>query len=68
MLIAHDLGTSGDKASLHALDGTMIASTTVPYTTVYGTGGGCDAHENMSASVKAACSVTPVSRNRFSTA
>ncbi len=39
MLIAHDLGTSGDKASLHALDGTLIASTTVPYTTVYGTGG-----------------------------
>ena len=39
MLIAHDLGTSGDKASLHALDGAMIASTTVPYTTVYGTGG-----------------------------
>ncbi len=39
MLIAHDLGTSGDKASLHALDGTLIASATVPYATTYGTAG-----------------------------
>ncbi len=37
MLIAHDLGTSGDKASLHALDGTLLASATVSYATTYGT-------------------------------
>jgi xylulokinase len=37
VLIAHDLGTSGDKASLHALDGTVLGSATVSYATSYGT-------------------------------
>jgi xylulokinase len=37
VLIAHDLGTTGDKASLHALDGTLIASATASYPTMYGT-------------------------------
>ena len=36
MLLAHDLGTSGDKASLHGDDGTLLASHTVPYDTHYG--------------------------------
>jgi len=32
-LLAHDLGTSGNKATLYALDGTLVASTTCPYDT-----------------------------------
>src|SRR5690606_11368938 len=39
MIIAHDLGTTGDKASLHSADGVLIAATTVGYPTHYGTGG-----------------------------
>lgn len=35
MLIAHDLGTSGNKASLHAVDGRMLASATASYPTRY---------------------------------
>jgi len=35
MLIAHDLGTSGNKASLHAADGRLIASATASYPTRY---------------------------------
>lgn len=36
MLIAHDLGTSGNKASLHRLDGHLVASATAGYPTRYG--------------------------------
>lgn len=39
MIIAHDLGTTGDKASLHHDDGRLVASLTVAYTTDYGRGG-----------------------------
>ncbi len=39
MLLAHDLGTTGDKASLHEDDGTLVASFTAPYDTHYGPGG-----------------------------
>ena len=39
MIIAHDLGTTGDKASLHYDDGRRIASLTVAYDTHYGRGG-----------------------------
>jgi xylulokinase len=39
MLLAHDLGTTGDKASLHRDDGTLVASHTAPYDTHYGPGG-----------------------------
>lgn len=39
MLLAHDLGTTGDKASLHEDNGTMVASHTVSYPTDYGPGG-----------------------------
>ncbi len=35
MLIAHDLGTSGNKASLHAEDGRMLAAATATYPTHY---------------------------------
>ena len=31
MLIAHDLGTTGNKASLHHDDGRLVTSVTVPY-------------------------------------
>ena len=39
MIIAHDLGTTGDKASLHADDGSLIEAITVAYPTHYGLGG-----------------------------
>ncbi len=39
MIIAHDLGTTGDKASLHHDDGRLIASHTAVYETHYGRGG-----------------------------
>jgi xylulokinase len=35
MLIAHDLGTSGDKASLHEADGRIVAAVTASYPTRY---------------------------------
>ncbi len=35
MLIAHDLGTSGNKASLHADDGRLVAAATAEYPTRY---------------------------------
>lgn len=35
MLIAHDLGTSGNKASLHDLTGHLVAATTAGYSTNY---------------------------------
>ncbi len=34
-LLAHDLGTSGDKATLFTTDGEMIQSETVSYKTLY---------------------------------
>jgi xylulokinase len=34
-IIAYDLGTGGAKASLYAADGTCLASTFVPYETIY---------------------------------
>lgn len=39
MLIAHDIGTTGDKASLHDDTGRLLASVTVPYETRYAHGG-----------------------------
>ncbi len=35
MLIAHDLGTSGNKASLHTPDGRLVAAATASYPTTY---------------------------------
>jgi xylulokinase len=34
-IIAYDLGTGGAKASLYAVDGTCLATTFVPYETIY---------------------------------
>ncbi len=34
-LLAHDLGTSGNKATLFTVDGELVASTTYPYETNY---------------------------------
>lgn len=39
MLIAHDLGTTGDKASLHEADGRLLYSVTVTYPTHLAGGG-----------------------------
>jgi xylulokinase len=39
MLVAHDLGTTGDKASLHDDTGRLVRSVTVRYPTHYGPGG-----------------------------
>jgi xylulokinase len=39
MLIAHDLGTTGNKASLHEDDGRLIGSVTVTYPTRFAPGG-----------------------------
>ena len=34
-ILAHDLGTSGDKASLFTLDGALVESVTTPSATNY---------------------------------
>lgn len=39
MLIAHDLGTTGDKASLHHDDGRLVAAVTVAYPAYFADGG-----------------------------
>jgi xylulokinase len=39
MLVAHDLGTTGNKASLHDDDGRLVASVTVSYPTRFDRGG-----------------------------
>ncbi|WP_156761362.1 xylulokinase [Microbacterium karelineae] len=42
MLIAHDLGTTGDKASLHDETGRLIASTTASYPARFAAGGAAE--------------------------
>ena len=39
MIIAHDLGTTGNKASLHDDDARLRASVTVPYPANFASGG-----------------------------
>jgi xylulokinase len=39
LILAHDLGTTGDKASLHDASGHMLTSTTHAYATDFGPGG-----------------------------
>lgn len=39
MIIAHDLGTTGDKASLHTEDGRLVAAVTARYDTDFRAGG-----------------------------
>ncbi|WP_426621332.1 xylulokinase [Microbacterium sp. As-52] len=44
MIIAHDLGTTGNKASLHHDDGRLVASVTVPYPAHFAAGGVAEQH------------------------
>lgn len=39
LILAHDLGTSGDKASLHGADGRLLAAHTASYPVDFGSGG-----------------------------
>ena len=39
MILAHDLGTTGDKAALYGTDGGLVAAVTARYATDYGPGG-----------------------------
>ena len=39
MLVAHDLGTTGNKASLHDNEGRLVAAVTIPYPTYFDRGG-----------------------------
>lgn len=39
MILAHDLGTTGDKAALYSAEGDLVAATTARYPTAYGAGG-----------------------------
>ncbi len=39
MILAHDLGTTGDKAALYGTDGSLVAATTARYRTDYRPGG-----------------------------
>lgn len=55
-LLAHDVGTSGDKASLFSVEGKLIRSTTVSYPVNYLPGGG--AEQNPQDWWKAVCTAT----------
>ena len=44
MIVAHDLGTTGDKASLHDDSGRTLATVTVDYPTRFGPGGVAEQH------------------------
>jgi xylulokinase len=39
LILAHDFGTTGNKAALHSNEGELLATTTVEYPTDYGKGG-----------------------------
>ena len=39
MIIAHDLGTTGNKASLHSDDGKMLQHCTISYPAHFASGG-----------------------------
>ncbi|MGO1974910.1 MAG: xylulokinase [Propionibacteriaceae bacterium] len=46
MIIAHDLGTTGDKATLVAEDGTLVGSVTAPYGADFGADGKAEQDPN----------------------
>ena len=46
LILAHDLGTSGDKASLHSADGRLIAAHTASYPVDFGPGGKAEQDPN----------------------
>ncbi|MDC7291841.1 xylulokinase [Blautia schinkii] len=55
-ILAHDIGTSGNKASLFSVEGELIRSTVVPYQVNYGSGG--HAEQNPEDWWQAVCSST----------
>lgn len=56
MIIAHDVGTTGDKATLVDDEGRLVASCTAPYATDFGPGG--QAEQDAEAWWGAVCSTT----------
>ncbi|MER7082389.1 xylulokinase [Saccharopolyspora kobensis] len=56
MIIAHDLGTTGNKASLHTTDGTLVAAVTTRYGTDFRAGG--VAEQDPAAWWRAVCEAT----------
>ena len=62
MIIAHDLGTTGDKATLVDESGRIMASVTVPYHTDFGPAG--KAEQNASDWWDAVCVATRSLRER----
>ncbi len=62
MIIAHDLGTTGDKATLVDESGRIVASATVPYHTDFGPAG--KAEQNASDWWDAVCEATRSLRER----
>lgn len=57
-LLAHDIGTSGNKASLFTVNGEMVKSTVVSYDVLYGAGG--KAEQNPEDWWKAVCESTKI--------
>ena len=55
-LLAHDIGTSGNKASLFTVEGKLVKSTVVSYEVTYGEGG--KAEQNPEDWWKAVCEST----------
>ena len=55
-LIAHDLGTSGDKATLYTTEGCYVDSVVSPYKTYYSNG--CWAEQDPADWWKAVCEST----------
>lgn len=66
MLIAHDLGTTGNKATLVSNDGTMLASHTASYDADWGTDG--KAEQNPTDWWDAVCAATRTLLGKTSTA
>jgi xylulokinase len=46
MILAHDLGTTGDKASLYTDEGALVTAVTSSYTTDFGSGGKAEQDAN----------------------
>ena len=46
LILAHDLGTSGDKATLYSVEGALVASTTAAYDTHYFNGNWAEQNPN----------------------
>ena len=46
LILAHDLGTSGNKATLYSVEGELVASTTAAYDTHYFNGNWAEQNPN----------------------